>query len=232
MDEIVLELRHGRPFCNISVRHPDHRIFRWCNSSIDYLEIEVGNDHDGDSVAKDIVQFAEENSSSVLYESTDQGTLSFMLRCICSPDNSTMRLAEASGCMWKAPVTYVDGKEALTVYSPSADNFRQFYHELVKFAKVNIEKKVPLLPSVIKDTFTISLSELFGSLTDKQITHLLDAINSGYFDVPRHVSLEKIASKAGIAESTLQEHLSRSEMKLMEALYPYLLMYAKSRTIE
>jgi|GEM_PF-2908614 predicted DNA binding protein len=228
MDEIKLTLKHTLPFCNISREFPEFSIFRWCNTSIDYLEIVYVQDK-YDELITSINAFINEIGSELFYKRKDGGTLSLMISCKCNVHNSTMRIAEANGCMWKAPVSYLGGSEMLTVFSPESSNFLRFYETLRSFAEVNIEKKTQLKSSLMKDTFTISLSDLFGHLTDKQIMHLIEAINAGYFEIPRRVSLEKLASRDGIAESTLQEHLSRSEWKLMEAIYPYLIMYSKGK---
>ncbi|MEM3851627.1 MAG: helix-turn-helix domain-containing protein [Methanomassiliicoccales archaeon] len=227
MEEIKLSAVHELPFCTFSKQFPELMIYRWCNSSIDYLEIQE-IPPDSSSVSSAFFSFVKTVGSEVLYSVQDGGSMSIMIKCMCGPSNSTLRMAEASGCMWKAPVTYNGGKESMTVYSPDSENFRRLYEKLRAVGEVRIEKKVTLHSSIIKDTFTISLSDLFGSMTERQLEHLIEAIVSGYFDVPRRVSLEKLASKGGIAESTLQEHLSRSELKLMNALYPYLLIYLKT----
>jgi hypothetical protein len=101
---------------------------------------------------------------------------------------------------------------------------------LSNVAAVEIVKKTPVSPDVLRDSYTLSLSGLFAGLTRKQIDFLLESMDGGYFDIPKRTSMERLAARAKISESTLQEHLSKGESKLIRALAPYLQLYRSSLT--
>lgn len=57
-----------------------------------------------------------------------------------------------------------------------------------------------------------------ASMTDRQRELMEIAIAQGYFEVPRRVTLTKLAERIGIAKSTLSEALARGERHVLEDL--------------
>ncbi len=228
MEEIMLRLGHDLPFNNISKLFPEATIYRWCNSKVDYLEIQLGEHQEVETVRQSVEAFAEHIRSEVLFLSSEGNLLTAMVACRCSNVNSTVRMAESADCLWKAPVTYSGGEETLTLISPENQSFRRLFSSLQAIGSVSIVRKTTLLPSALRDSYTLSLSDLFGSLTEKQVHHLASAASSGYFSIPKKTSIGNLAAHEKLSESTLQEHLSKAESKLMEALIPYVRLYMSS----
>ena len=228
MDEIRLRMEHDLPFNNVAKVFLDVRIFRWCNSVVDYLEFLSEDSAALDHLEKALPRFVAGLHSSVVYRSRSDSRLDVMVRCRCSPQNSTVRMTEGRNCLWKPPVVYAEGREELTVLAPEPDRFRSLYRDLRGVARVEILKKVAVSADVLRDSYTLSLSELFHDLTAKQLEILLRAVERGYFDLPKAVSLERLAQDASLSESPLQEHLSKAESRLVRALAPYLRLYAAS----
>ncbi len=228
MDEIALRMEHDLPFNNVAKAFPDVRIYRWCNSMVDYLEFLAENPAVLDRVEKVLPRSVASLHSSVVYRSRTEERLDVMVRCRCSPQNSTVRMTEGRNCLWKPPVVYEAGTERLTVLAPEPARFRSLYRDLRAVAHVDILKKVTASPDVLRDSYTLSLSELFGDLTAKQLETFLRAVERGYFELPKEVSLETLAREASLGESTLQEHLSKAESRLVRALAPYLRLYGTS----
>ena len=228
MDEILLRMRHDLPFNNVAVAFPEIRIYRWCNSMVDYLEFLAPDGESLRRLQQGLPAVVSALHSTVLYRSEAERRLDVMVRCRCTPQNSTVRMTERANCLWKPPVAYLEGREQLTVLAPEASSFRSLYRELRRVAQVEILKKVPVSPDVLRDAYTLSLSSLFQGLTDRQLRVLLRAIERGYFAIPKRASLERLAEAEAIGESTLQEHLSKAESHLIEAVAPYLRLYASS----
>jgi predicted DNA binding protein len=57
--------------------------------------------------------------------------------------------------------------------------------------------------------------EMHRSLTDRQEEILRMALESGYYDQPKRVTIKDLAKRLGIAPSTFQEILQRAERKVM-----------------
>ena len=53
-------------------------------------------------------------------------------------------------------------------------------------------------------------------LTDEQREALRTAFEAGYFDIPRHASLESISEELGISASALSERLRRAQTQLIQ----------------
>lgn len=228
MDEILLRMRHDLPFNNVASAFPDVRIYRWCNSMVDYLEFVASSGGSLDRLRRELPGVVLGLHSTILYRADREGRLDVMVRCRCTPHNSTVRMTENENCLWKPPVVYDEGREQLTVLAPEPASFRSLYRELRRVAEVEILKKVSVSPDVLRDSYTLSLSSLFQGMTGRQLRTLLRAIEQGYFAIPKRSSLEKMAKAESLGESTLQEHLSKAESRLVEALAPYLRLYASS----
>ena len=228
MEEIVLKLGHELPFNNVSRLFPETRIYRWCNSQVDYLEFESPDPAELEKIRLRLAEFAGHLHTSIIFSSTNGTVMTTMVTCRCSNANSTVRMTESADCLWKAPVTYSGGYETLTVISPGNQNFRNLYSSLKNIGSVDIVRKTRLLPNALRDSYTISLSDLFGNMTQKQAGNLATAAAAGYFDIPKGVTLESLAGREKISQSTLQEHVSKAESKLMQAVTPYIRLYVSS----
>ncbi|WP_224333467.1 helix-turn-helix domain-containing protein [Haloprofundus halobius] len=56
----------------------------------------------------------------------------------------------------------------------------------------------------------------FG-LTENQYTALVEAVEHGYFDVPRGVTMSELAAKLGVSQQALSERLRRGHKALVES---------------
>ena len=60
---------------------------------------------------------------------------------------------------------------------------------------------------------------MLPDLTKKQKQALELAINNGYYDYPKKITMEKLAKLMKISYSTYQQHLKTSESKIMPSIY-------------
>jgi predicted DNA binding protein len=58
--------------------------------------------------------------------------------------------------------------------------------------------------------------EILNILTPKQLEATITAVNSGYYNSPRSVTLNELSELSGVSRSTLQEHLTKAEASLMK----------------
>ncbi|MBU0466296.1 MAG: helix-turn-helix domain-containing protein [Nanoarchaeota archaeon] len=65
----------------------------------------------------------------------------------------------------------------------------------------------------------ISFTRMLPNLTEKQKRVLEIAINNRYHNVPRNVTIEKLAKIMGISFATFQVHLRKAEEKIMPRVY-------------
>jgi predicted DNA binding protein len=65
---------------------------------------------------------------------------------------------------------------------------------------------------------TMFISKISPDLTDKQKKAFDLALKNGYYEVPRKISVEKLAKLSGLSFSTFQVHLRKAEQKLIPSL--------------
>lgn len=110
--------------------------------------------------------------------------------------------ARASGVPLEHPVTVRDGTATLRVTAPR-DRLRALRDQ---FERDDIEARVE----------AVSPSTPDGSvLTDRQRAVLERAVELGYYETPRRVTLSDLAADLGVAKSTLSETLHRAESTLV-----------------
>ncbi len=196
---------------------------------MDYLEV-----HCRPSLLADVSEwfkrYVSERGLSIVFQQVSPTHMSVMLSCRCTPNNSSLRMAETHGVLWMAPVTYLGGEESFDLLVLDHDGFQRLFEDYEKLGDAVIKSKVMIQTNSLKDSFTINLGSLFSSLTQKQVLVLEEAMSRGYYDVPRRTSIREIAGFLGLSEATTQEHLSKAEAKVVRSIAPYLRLYTRSQT--
>jgi predicted DNA binding protein len=64
--------------------------------------------------------------------------------------------------------------------------------------------------------------ELLSSIPPRQREFLNTAVERGYFEIPRQVTLEEIADEMDVTKTTASNHLRKIERKLIRFLLPYI----------
>ncbi|MEM0127671.1 MAG: helix-turn-helix domain-containing protein [Thermoplasmatales archaeon] len=224
MERIEFVSENSLPFCSLSRKYPELKFFRWCNSAVDYLEFY--GDTEGIKVLDGALPGIEKSlGTKIVYKSADRGSLVVMFSCRCTVDNSTISMAEESGCIWEAPLSYYQGKEHIDIVSFTRSSSEKFYSLLQSIGKVSINRKKVFTAGMFRDSFLIRLSDLFGKMTELQLKSLQQSIRMGYFSVPRKGKLSNISRALGSSRSTVQEHLEKARSKLMASIEPYLDLY-------
>jgi predicted DNA binding protein len=228
MEEVELLLENEYPFCALSKTHPDITFYRWCNSAVDYIEF-YGSSLALDKLEDDLPDVGKVLGTTISYKARDGKRLSVMFSCRCTLRNSTIRMVESDNCMWEAPVSYEGGKESLKLFSLKGEYFNKLYGHLSAIGQVDIVKKKTVVPESLRETYTISISSLFGDMTDLQLSDLEIALQHGYFSIPRKTEISKLAKMKGVSKSTMQEHINKAKSKLMNAIEPYVRLYATTK---
>lgn len=92
-----------------------------------------------------------------------------------------------------------------------------FNRELLMKITDDLEKEYngELLSIKNKNTKSISIVKMEPELTKKQKDAISLAIRKGYYNVPRKISVDKLAEIAKLSFSTFQVHLRKAESKLI-----------------
>lgn len=224
MEEIELKLKNDTPFCELSNRFPALRIFRWCSSVIDYVEA-YGSHDDLEDATEVLAEIADSLDSEIIHRDLGKNRLSAAIACRCSVKNSTIRVAETNDLLWEAPAFYSEGFEKIKLIAFGSDSLNNFVNEVSGSGEVRLEKRIQIRPESLRDLYTISLSDVLGELTEKQLLYMQDAIRMGLFSTPRRNKIEDLAGMHGVTKSTMQEHVNKARNKLIIAMEPYLNLF-------
>lgn len=94
---------------------------------------------------------------------------------------------------------------------------RHVLEKVLEFAEKHLGAKVVKFKD--EKITNISFTKVMPELTGNQKKALEIAINNGYYDYPKKVKMEKLASIMGIAYSTFQAHLKKAEGKIVPEVY-------------
>lgn len=228
MEEIELRLENETPFCVLSKEFPALRIYRWCSSVIDYIEV-IGDQNEMKRAMVRLDEVASDLHSQVISSSGSERRQSTAISCRCTVGNSTIRSAESMNLLWEAPAVYQGGFEFLKLISFSPVDTRRFFEESARLGEVQVLKKRTVQPDSLRETYTLSLADILGDLSEKQVRYLRDAIGMGLFTTPRKILVEDLARIHGVSKSTMQEHINKARNKLIQAMEPYLNLFMHSR---
>lgn len=106
------------------------------------------------------------------------------------------------------PVLMKEGFEYWELGSWERKLLIAFYDRVTKIAKVEILKLKRESPAVF-------IQHAVPKLTGKQRGALELALESGYYNYPRKLSVQDLAGKAKTPRTTFQEHLRKAEQKMM-----------------
>ncbi|MEM3670594.1 MAG: helix-turn-helix domain-containing protein [Thermoprotei archaeon] len=229
MFEYLLELDHSLPLNNVSKKFPEAQIDRWCNGRVDYVEVVCPSEEMCKLVSSEIGSTMSKRNPDLLQVHIEGKKLNSTVRCVCAPSVSSFAMAEKHNCLWKSPIKYRSGKEYLSIISFSDVEFQSLFSEYEALGEARILRKAPISKESITNSLIVAVDGLLSDLTPRQLESMVAALNYGYYDIPKAASVSEIARHLGLSPSTVEEHLSKAEMKLAKALEPYLKMYRASK---
>jgi predicted DNA binding protein len=218
--EFSLRASYDYPFIDLSRSLPGTPISMWCIWDRELLQVPSR-----DLKVIETVERSIRKAGRVVDEWVDsRSSRIFLLECTCGRYDSLWNVIEAHECWDAPPVIYQDGWANFRVITFLSENARKVYRDFQKRGPAELVRKreLPLtaLPS------SVWTNVLFGDLTQKQSDALLTAFRFGYYNSPRQVTTEHIATNLGVGRTTYEEHLRKAENRVIAALIPYLQLYA------
>lgn len=230
MFEVFLRLQHECAYNDLSKKFPEARISMWCNSGADILEIESGNLDSFEGIQKELASMSKEYGSKILSKTITQGNVQFVAKaCACTKmvKNSTNDIFEKYDFMPVPPDVMTGGWEYYRLVGFDNSDLRGMLKHLDSIGKAEVLYKKTITEGVTDDTFIVSLSSLFGQLTEKQLKALVAAVEDGYYEIPKKVTTEDLAKRHRQPRTTFEEHIRKAESKIVHAMAPFMMMYAK-----
>lgn len=102
----------------------------------------------------------------------------------------------------------IEGRWSMELLFPDRDDLSEFYSAR--------SDDGPSFEVLSIETMDSSPRQDHHGLTDKQRNALLAAINAGYYDVPRGISMSDLAAELDVSHQALSERLRRGTKRLIE----------------
>lgn len=217
------------PHNKLSKKFPGARISLWCNDHTDILEIESDGLDSFQEIQKELAFYSTHYKSRIIGKTLCQDKFQLVARtCICGADDgvSVGSVARANNFLQMPPPVFFGGWEYHRLVGFDDNDVRGLMKGLDKVGKTEILHKGTTDGTTDK-AFLLSLGSLFGNLTEKQMKALLYAVENGYYEIPKRITADDLAEKLGQPRSTLEEHIRKAESKVVLAMAPYMMMYAR-----
>lgn len=222
-------MQHECPFNNLSRKYPETRISQWCNFSADVLEVEADSLESFEGLQQDLSSMSKGMGAKILSKTIHGGRLQLVAKtCVCNKiEASTTPIIERHNFMEIPPIVLLGGWEHYRLLGFDESDLKGLLRELDRVGKIEVLHKKTIPEGVTEDAFVISLSSLFGQLTQKQLNALLSAVEGGYYEIPKRVTTEDLARKNSQPRTTYEEHIRKAESKVVHAMAPFMMMYAR-----
>lgn len=119
------------------------------------------------------------------------------------------------------PTVLEEGRERFTLLVSDRDALSDAVALLEEFGDATLER--------ISEEFSREITpsaagwqELLSSVPPRRLEVLNTAVEGGYYEIPRGMTLEQIAEEAGITKTTASNHLRKAERQMVSFLLPYL----------
>lgn len=126
---------------------------------------------------------------------------------------------------WISPTWTEEGKDKVTMIAPSYENLKKFIDMVSEKGydlKIKSKRYLDTKQAISFETFRSSgftkLKTASDLLTDRQMEVFDLACRNGYYEEPKRISIEELATELGISPSTCAELLRKAERKLLPIL--------------
>ena len=190
--------------CDLTRKHPVRVTIVTINGDTGFGISESLDDGDENDI-KDYIKGLRKSSSilevQIMYKSAE----AYWTRVVHKlPSQSIYETVLQSGCMTQLPITIQRGMQYHTVLSPTRKMLSSLLHNLrLRFSTVNIRR---LLSKPIASYQAV--------LTKKQENAFRLALNSGYYEIPRKITINDLCVELGIKRVAMQERLRRAELRI------------------
>jgi predicted DNA binding protein len=221
--ELSFKLQHDCPYNELTKRYPNEVMSHWCNKEKDVLEISYHDLDNFQSIQKELEDLAKRAGVEITRKVFTKANVQLVTQhCGCNHLKSVSHVIERHNSLELMPTIYKDGWEWYRVISFSERDVKALFSDLDKFCKVVMISRRTIEDGSMRDTLVVSIANLFGELTEKQSEALVEAIECGYYRVPKRVTTDEVAKRLHLPRTTYGEHLRKAESKVLLAMAPYI----------
>ncbi len=206
---------------------PDAVVSLWCNNrDRDVLEIRTD-----EPLGRELQNRITQKTGVVMHTVDPDGRTAVIVReCRCYERGSVPELLAKTNCLLMPPMVYQSGWEhyKIVAFKPALE--QRLFKLLENLGKTEILSKARVVNTGTGGALRISIMSLFSRLTDKQLRALLTAYSMGYYKSPRNTTTEELARMLKVTRPTYEEHLRKSENKIISSIAPYFNLLYRRRS--
>jgi len=224
MYEIGFRFQHDCPYTKLTQHYPDVVFTHWCNWEKDVMEISYRDLRSFQSIQEDLDRYMKELGTRVVRKELSSSNVQLVVHS-CNCDRITTNVSSVLGkhnCVELQPTVYRDGWEWYRFLSFSQKDVKSLFEELSKVGTAEVVSRLSREGSTVRESVVVSVANLFGGLTQKQLEAIIVALRNDYYRVPKRVTTDEIAERLGVPRTTYEEHLRKAEGKVLRAIAPYL----------
>lgn len=123
-----------------------------------------------------------------------------------------------------------NGAESFDLLLTSRSDLSEAVELLERFGPVEVEYVSREFQRRITPSVT-EWNELLESVPPRRREVLNKALEAGYYDIPREITLQEVADEVGIAKTTASQHLRKAEQSIMEFFVTYVNLSATDEEV-
>jgi predicted DNA binding protein len=226
--EVRIKLEHDCPYTRFTRALPQAEMLHWCSRESDVLELSSTSGLDPSELDAALNRLVKELGAKAVRNVSlgTRGRLIVQKHRFSSMKQNVNAAIERHNCMEVQPTVYRGGSEWYRILAFNNGDLIHLFGSLSKWADVSVVSRENLSERSARDTMTVSIEDLLGRLTEKQLKALLVALSAGYYDTPRRVRTLDISLRVNLPRTTYETHLRKAEGKVLRALTPYIELMA------
>jgi predicted DNA binding protein len=224
MFEVGFRFQHDCPYTKLTQHYPDVVFTHWCNWEKDVMEISYRDLRSFQEIQRDLDRYMRELGTKVIRKEFSSSDIQLVVHaCNCDRISTNVSSVLSShNCVELQPTVYRDGWEWYRFLAFSQRDIKALFDDLSKVGRAEVVSRVSREGSTVRESVVVSVANLFGGLTQKQLEAIVVALRNDYYNVPKRVTTDEIAERMGVPRTTFEEHLRKAEGKVLRAVAPYL----------
>lgn len=127
----------------------------------------------------------------------------------------------AEGFLPLRSATLEEGRECFDLLLSDRNELQRAKKILEEFGSVTLDRVTDGFQGEIVPSRT-EWQAILQTMPSRRREILNAAIQEGYYEIPRKITLEELADHKGISKSTASDHLRKAESEVLEFMLPYL----------
>ncbi|MHA2168785.1 MAG: helix-turn-helix domain-containing protein [Candidatus Kariarchaeaceae archaeon] len=229
--ELRIKVQHTCAFLEFSNTFEDRDMFGYCSTEFDVLFIPGEVSDECLKIASEIFPYFEEWKITPVGNPVKATYLSMKCRCSNLYEDTITSQIQQKGGLPMYPIRYSGGWEYHKIICVDNAYVSGVLEVLQKYPQMKILSIKKLGPAGIFHSQMISITEITNDLTEHQLLILIRAFEEGYYEIPRRIRTQDLASDMGVTRYAVEKSLRAAENKLITSFMPFLL-FRKSQTVK